>query len=89
MADALTLNLGVLLAIATLGVALMLLFVSILSYARLRSVKLLFTGGAFLVLALEGALWTWRGIVERVTDLPNLALSFLVLAFLYLSVAKR
>ena len=89
MADALELNVGVLLAIATLGISLMLLLVSVVSYARLRSLKLLFAGGAFLVLAVEGALWTYRGIVERVTDLPNVALSFLVLGFLYASVAKR
>jgi hypothetical protein len=87
--DALSLNLGVLLAIATLGIAAMLLLVSLVSYVRLRSAKLLFAGGAFLVLAIEGALWTWRGIAERVTDLPNLVLSFLVLGFLYLAVAKR
>lgn len=89
VADALALNLGVLLAIATLGIGLMLLLVSLVSYLRLRSLKLLFAGGAFLVLAAEGALWTWRGIVERVTDLPNVALNAVVLAFLYLSVAKR
>lgn len=89
MADALTLNAGVLLAIATLGISLMLLLVSALSYARLRSVKLLLAGGAFLVLALQGALWTWRGVVERTTDLPTILLDFAVLAFLYASVAKR
>ena len=89
MADAFELNLGVFLAIATLGVALMLLLVSVLSWTRLRNVKLLFAGGAFLVLAIEGALWTWRGTVERVTDLPQIVLSALVLGFLYLSVAKR
>lgn len=89
VADAFELNLGVILAIATLGIALMLLLVSVLSYARLRNAKLLFAGGAFAVLAVEGGLWTWRGVVERVTDLPSLVLAFLVLAFLYLSVAKR
>jgi hypothetical protein len=89
VADAFALNLGVLLAVATLGVGLMLLLVSVASYLRLRSLKLLFAGGAFLVLAAEGALWTWRGVVERVTDLPNLTLNAAVLAFLYLSVAKR
>lgn len=89
MADALALNAGVLLAIVTLGVSLMLLFVSALSYARLRTAKLLFAGGAFLVLAAKGALWTYRGIVHRETDLASLALDFAVLAFLYASVAKR
>lgn len=89
MTDAFELNLGVLLAIATLGIALMLVLVSLVSYARLRSAKLLFAGGAFLVLAAEGALWTWRGLVDRVTDLPQIALSFAVLGFLYASVAKR
>lgn len=89
MADALTLNAGVLLAIVTLGVSLMLLFVSAVSYARLRTAKLLFAGGAFLVLAAKGALWTYRGVALRETDLASLALDFAVLGFLYASVAKR
>jgi hypothetical protein len=87
--DALTLNVGVGLAVVTTGIALMLLLVSLVSFMRLRSAKLLFAGGAFLVLGARGALWTWRGVTERVTDLPTVALDFAVLAFLYLSVAKR
>lgn len=89
MADALWLNVGVLLAIATLGISLMLLLVSVVSYARLRSPKMLLAGGAFAVLAAQGALWTWRGVVDRETDLPSLVLDSLVLAFLYASVAAR
>lgn len=89
MADALQLNVGVVLSILTLGLSAMLLFVSLLSWSRLRNAKLLFAGGAFLVLALQGALWTYRGIVERAMDLPTVALDFAVLSFLYLSVAKR
>ena len=87
--DALQLNLGVVLAILTLGASLMLLLVSVLSYLRLRQVKLLLAGGAFLVIAIQGALWTWRGIVDRETDLPSVVLDAGVLAFLYASVAKR
>lgn len=89
MVSALWLNVGVLLAIATLGISLMLLLVSAVSYARLRSAKMLLAGGAFAVLAAQGALWTWRGVVERTTDLPSLVLDFLVLGFLYASVAAR
>lgn len=89
MVDALTLNVGVILAIATLGISLMLLLVSVVSWRRLGSAKLLFAGGAFAVLAVQGALWTYRGIVERATDLPSLVLDALVLGFLYASVAKR
>ena len=88
-ADALTLNVGVLLAIATAGISLMLVLVSLVSWSRLRTAKLLLAGGAFLVLAVKGALWTWRGIVDRETDLPVLALDFAILGFLYASVAKR
>lgn len=83
------LNLGVLLAILTVGVSTMLLLVSVVSYARLRTVKLLLAGGAFAVLAVKGALGTWRGIALREADLPTLALDALVLGFLYASVAKR
>jgi len=89
VAGALELNAGVTLAILTLGVSLMLLLVSILSFSRLRQWKLLLAGGAFLVLAVQGALWAWRGIVLRETDLPSIALDAAVLGFLYASVAKR
>lgn len=89
MADALQLNVGVVLSILTLGASLMLLLVSVLSYLRLRQLKLLLAGGAFLVIAVQGALWTWRGVVDRDTDLASVALDAGVLAFLYASVAKR
>ena len=89
MADAVQLNLGVLLAIATAGVSLMLLFVSALSYQRLRNLRLLFAGGAFAVLAIKGALAAWRGIADRTADLAEIVLDAAVLGFLYASVAKR
>lgn len=89
MADAATLNVGIILAILTLGASLMLLMVSALSYARLRQTKLLLAGGAFLVLAAQGALWTWRGIVQREIDLTSVILDAAVLGFLYASVATR
>jgi uncharacterized membrane protein YqjE len=89
VATAAELNVGVLLAILTLGASLMLLLVSVLSYARLRQAKLLLAGGAFLVLAIQGALWTWRGVVQRETDLASVLLDAAVLGFLYASVAKR
>lgn len=88
-ADALTLNLGVLLAILMAGSSLMLLLVSLVSWSRLRSLKLLLAGGAFLVLTAKGVLWTWRGVVDRTTDLASLLLDFAILGFLYASVAKR
>jgi hypothetical protein len=87
--DALQLNVGVVLAIATLGASVMLLLVSALSFVRLRQTKLLLAGGAFLVLALQGALWTWRGIMDREMDLTSVALDAAVLGFLYASVAAR
>lgn len=86
---ALELNATVVLAIATLGVSLMLLAVSVMSFLRLRSAKLLITGGAFLVLAIKGALWTWRSAVDREADVWGVALDFAVLGFLYAAVAKR
>lgn len=89
VADPVALNVGVVLAILTLGLSVMLLFVSLLSWSRLRNAKLLVAGGAFLVLALQGALWTWRGVVEREMDLASVALDFAVLGFLYASVATR
>lgn len=89
MADAFQLNLGVLLGIATAGIAMMLLLVSVVSYQRIRSLRLAFAGGAFLVLALKGAMAAWRGIVEREVDLMSVVLDAVILGFLYASVAKR
>jgi hypothetical protein len=89
LSDAVWLNVGVLLSVASLGVSLMLLLVSLVSYARLRSTKMLLAGGAFAVLAIQGGLWAWRGIALRETDLPSLTLDVLVLGFLYASVASR
>lgn len=89
MADALALNLGIGLAILVAGVSLMLLLVSALSYARMRSAKLLFAGGAFLVLALKGAFAAWRGFADRDLDLAPIVLDAAVLGFLYASVAAR
>jgi hypothetical protein len=89
VADALSLNATALLAIATLGISLMLLLVSVASYARLRATKLLFAGGAFLVLAAKGALWAYRSVMLKEADPWGAALDFGVLVFLYASVAKR
>lgn len=86
---AIELNVGIVLAILTLGISLMLLFVSILSYSRLRQTKLLLAGGAFVVLAVQGALWAWRGIALREMDLATVALDAAILGFLYASVAAR
>jgi len=89
VADALALNAAVALAVATFGFSLALLAVSLLSYARLRSAKMLAAGGAFAVLAVAGGLSTWRAVVAREADLAAVGLDFLVLGFLYLSVALR
>lgn len=89
MADPAQLNAAVLLAILVCGVSLMLLLVSVVSWSRLRSAKLLFAGGAFLVLALKGAFAAWQGIALRDLDLAPVALDAAVLGFLYASVAKR
>lgn len=67
----------------------MLLFVSALSYARLRNRKLLLAGGAFLVLAVKGGLAVYRGVALREVDLPEVVLDAAVLGFLYASVAVR
>lgn len=83
------LNTGVVLAVLTLGASLMLLLVSGLSYARLRNPKLLLAGGAFLILAIKGALGVYRGVALKETDLFGMGLDAAVLGFLYASVALR
>jgi hypothetical protein len=89
MVSEVALNVGVGLAILTLGISAMLLLVSAVSWLRLRSAKLLLAGGAFLVLAIKGGIGTWRGVVDREADLPMLVLDAAVLGFLYASVAAR
>lgn len=89
VADPFWLNVAALLSVATAGVSLMLLFVSVLSWTRLRSPRLLFAGGAFAVLVVKGALAAWRIVAEREADLAAVGLDALILAFLYASVAKR
>lgn len=89
MVSALELNAGVVLAVATLAFSLMLLVVSVVSFARLRSARLIVVGGAFAVLAVKGGLATYAAVVERRVDLVGVALDFGILAFLYASVAVR
>ncbi len=89
MASALLLNLSVFLAISTLGVALLLAGVSVLSYRRLRNVNLLVVGAAFLVLAVQGGVHAFRSIVEREAVFLQAGLDFIVLILLYVSVARR
>lgn len=89
VADPVALNLGILLAILVAGVSAMLLLVSVLSWLRLRSLKLLFAGGAFAVLILKGALAAWRAYDTRDIDLTPIVLDAFVLGFLYAAVAKR
>ncbi len=89
MASALVLNAGVALAVATAAFSVMLLVVSVLSWTRLRSTKLLVVGGAFAVLAAKGAWAAYGAIVDRRVDVVAVALDFAVLAFLYASVAVR
>lgn len=89
MASALLLNLSVFLAISTLGVALLLAGVSVLSYRRLRNVNLLVVGAAFVVLAVKGAVHAVRSVVEREVVVVEAGLDFLVLILLYVSVARR
>ncbi len=89
MVSAVGLNVGIAMAILMTGIAAMLLFVSLVSYARLRAGKLLVVGGAFLILAIKGGLAIYRGVVERDADLAGLVLDAGVLAFLYVSVAMR
>lgn len=85
-------NVAVFAALASLGLALLLLFASALAYSRMRSPKLGFTSLAFLALAGEGgylAWLTWRAEVPQ-TELLSLSLLTLVaLVFLYFAVVKR
>lgn len=88
--SAFLLNLAVFLAISTLGFALLLFLVSLVSYARLRNLKFLIVGVAFGILAFKGGLWTYRtAMLKEEGHLWDVALDFAVLALLYASVALR
>ena len=87
--DAVLLNVGVALAVAVVGFGLLLAAVSLASWSRLRKGKLLVVGGAFLVLALQGALALLEAWRSRTVDLASVGLDAAVLAFLYASVSMR
>ena len=89
MVDALTLNIAIALAVFTAGVALLLALVSALSYARLQSIKLLFPGMAFSVLAVAAGRHAFLGYRDRDVDIVTIGLDFLLLSFLYLAIVKR
>ena len=87
--DAVLLNVGVALAVALVGFGALLAVVSLASWSRLRKTKLLVVGGAFLVLALKGALALAHAWRARDIDLTAVGLDAAVLGFLYASVSMR
>lgn len=87
--DAVALNVGVALAVALVGFGALLSVVSAVSWLRLRRVKLLVVGGAFVVLAVKGGLALGEAWSARSVDLVGLGLDGAVMAFLYASVSMR
>jgi len=73
-------------SIVMAGLATLLLLVSLTSYLRLRSLKMLFLVAAFSVFVLKGALL----LAERAEQSTGLiVLDLFIIVFLYLTVAKR
>lgn len=89
MATALEANAAAFLAVAVLGVSVLMALLSGLSWRRLRHPRLLFVGAAFAVLALKGAVGSYAALQARPPDLTMGGLDFAVVLLLYASVAKR
>jgi len=74
------------LAIIVAGFAFLLSIVSLLSYYRLRSYKLLFVNVAFLVFFIKGILTIFSFLIQ---DELGLIIDFMILIFLYLAIIKK
>lgn len=89
MPTALEANAAAFLAVAVLGVSLLLAIVSALSWNRLRHPKLALVALAFGALALKGGLATFEALQGRPGDLVGSGLDLAVVLLLYASVAQR
>lgn len=89
MPTALEANAAAFLAVAVLGVSLLLAAVSALSWNRLRHPKLALVALAFGVLAVKGGLATLDAVQGRPGDLLTNGLDLAVVLLLYASVAQR
>lgn len=89
MPTALEANAAAFLAVAVLGVSLLLAAGSALSWSRLRHPKLAFVAAAFGVLALKGGLAAWAAVQGRPGDLVGSGLDLAMVLLLYASVAPR
>lgn len=94
--SALLANLAVAAAVVLFGVSLLLFLVGIVAYLRMRHVKLLWVGIAFLFMAIQGAVLTYLAYQDRgaIADGNSsfASLAFVNLAIvlaLYFAVLKR
>lgn len=79
-------NIELLLSVLIGGLSALLCFVSFLSWYRIRSVKVLLAGCAFLVFTVKSILMM-LGIITQ--DEKAIALDFVILVLLYISIVKR
>lgn len=94
--SALVANLAVAAAVVLVGVSFLLFVVGIVSYYRMRHMRLLWVGLAFLFMAIQGGVLTYLAYTQR-GDISQGEVSFATLAFvnlgivlaLYLAVLKR
>lgn len=89
MADAVAVNVTVFLALLTLGLALLLLAVSALSWWRLRNPRLLAVTAGFALLAGKSGWTSWQAVTLREPQMVAAGLDALILVAFYLAVAKR
>ncbi|MCK5548499.1 MAG: hypothetical protein KAI64_05765 [Thermoplasmata archaeon] len=77
-----------------IGFSLILLIVSVVSYRRMKSARLLLVSAAFLIFFLKGlflfaALVVLQSVAESAELAVMLVLDMIVLLFLYFAIAKR
>ncbi len=87
-------NVELFFTVALMGFSLILFVISVITYGRVRSTRLLLVSAAFGVFFVKGLLLTMGLFWDSVGDVfktsaPLLILDFAIMAFLYLGVAKR
>jgi hypothetical protein len=89
VADALGANITVFLSLLTFGLAFLLFVVGIVSWWRLRGVRLGAVALAFGFLSAKAAWVSWNVLMTREPDFVNAGFDAVILAAFYVAIAKR
>lgn len=86
-------ELEIFLRISFLGLSTIISMISLLSFLKIKEMKIAFASVGFLLFTIEGILVTlgifFTGVETMVTPIVLIGISFLALIFFYLSLLKR